>query len=88
MLGLGREDGDVALVESGLGRRRRRRDRKLHRAIGVAQLEPAAGERRLVRTASDEDDVVAVLEEPPADCTADGAGAEDDVPHGPSFSDQ
>ncbi|GAA1263551.1 hypothetical protein Psi02_59270 [Planotetraspora silvatica] len=31
--------------------------------------------------AGDEEDVVAALEEPPADGPADGAGADDDVPH-------
>ena len=49
---------------------------------GDSSRSPLIANGLVVRAPCDEQDVVAVLREPPADHSADGAGAEDNEAHG------
>jgi len=75
VLGLRRKNCDVVTSEAGSCRAWGRSDAEHDATVGIAQLEPSAAERRQMGTTRDQNDLVAVFEEAPADGTADRAGA-------------
>ena len=81
MLGLRGEDDDIVRAEHGGLGGGERLDRQPDRRLWVVKLQAAGADRLEMGSAGDQPDVVPVLEEPAADGTADGAGAEDEVAH-------
>ena len=61
-------------------------DRELDDPVGIVQLEPVTRESCQMGTVGNEDNVVAVLAEAPADSTADRSGPKDHIAHAASFS--
>ncbi len=86
VLALDGDQHDIVAGERQIGGMGDDRDRQRDRALGPLDREAARGDRRAVRAAGDEHDVVAVLEHAPADDPTDGAGAVDDEAHGQADS--